>query len=133
MKKYRNRDLHLVIIWQNGRYKQKEILNYISNTFQIVEQYEINWNKNNFSKSLTSFYGTNLPPNSKKELHCGNGKFLVITFYDLNPNLCCLQIHVSIICVILMTLYHSLNRNFCKHYQKYYLHNLYSCNGEYFS
>ena len=86
MKKYRNRDLHLVIIWQNGRYKQKEILNYISNTFQIVEQYEINWNKNNFSKSLTSFYGTNLPPNSKKELHCGNGKFLVITFYDLNPN-----------------------------------------------
>ena len=86
MKKKNNKELHLVIIWQNGRYKEREILKYISNNFQIVERYEINWNKNNFSKSLTSFYGTNLPPNSKKELHCGNGKFLVITFYDLNPN-----------------------------------------------
>ena len=86
MKKKNNKELHLVSIWQNGRYKEREILKYISNNFQIVERYEISWNKNNFSKSLTSFYGTNLPPNSKKELHCGNGKFLVITFYDLNPN-----------------------------------------------
>ena len=37
-----------------------------------------------FGKNLTSFYGTNLPPNSKKEKHCGNGEFLLITFYDKN-------------------------------------------------
>ena len=80
------KELHLAIIWQNARYKEKEITEYIKNKFQLVEQYEISWNKKNFAKSLTSFYGTNLPHNSKKELHCGNGNFLVITFFDLSPN-----------------------------------------------
>ena len=86
MEKHSEKELHLAIIWQKARYKEKEIINYISNKFQLVEQYEVSWNKKNFAKSLTSFYGTNLPPNSKKELHCGNGKFMVITFYDKSPN-----------------------------------------------
>lgn len=86
MDKSANKELHLAIIWQKARYKEKEIIKYISNKFKLVEQYEISWNKKNFAKSLTSFYGTNLPPNSKKEIHCGNGKFLVLTFYDTSPN-----------------------------------------------
>ena len=86
MEKHGEKELHLAIIWQKARYKEKEIIDYISKKFQLVEQYEVSWNKKNFAKSLTSFYGTNLPPNSKKELHCGNGKFMVITFYDKSPN-----------------------------------------------
>ena len=84
-KNYSNKELHLVIIWENGRYKEQEIVKSISENFELVEKYKINWNKNLFGKNLTTFYGTNLPPNSDKEKHCGKGEFLLIIFYDNNP------------------------------------------------
>ncbi len=84
-KNYSKKELHLVIIWENGRYKEEEIVKSISEKFELVEKYKINWNKNLFGKNLTTFYGTNLPPKSEKEKHCGNGEFLLIIFYDNNP------------------------------------------------
>jgi serine/threonine protein kinase len=80
-----NKELHLFIIWAKGRYKEKEIVSSINKEFQIVEKYLVNWDKNLFGKNLTSFYGANLPPNSKKEKHCGSGEFLLLTFYDNKP------------------------------------------------
>jgi len=80
-----NKELHLLIIWQKARYKETEILETISKKFTLLEVYEIKWDKNIFAKNLTSFYGANLPPNSKKEKHCGSGKFLLLTFYDNKP------------------------------------------------
>jgi hypothetical protein len=80
-----NKELHLMIIWQNARYKEKEIIASLSKKFTILEKYEIEWNKSLFEKNLSNFYGTKLPKNSKKEIHCGNGKFLLITFYDNYP------------------------------------------------
>ena len=74
-----------MIIWQNARYKEKEIIASLSKKFTILEKYEIEWNKSLFEKNLSNFYGTKLPKNSKKEIHCGNGKFLLITFYDNYP------------------------------------------------
>ena len=82
---FSKKELHLVIIWENGRYKEQEIVKSISENFELVEKYKINWNKNLFGKNLTTFYGTNLPPNSDKEKHCGKGEFLLIIFYDNNP------------------------------------------------
>ena len=79
------KELHLFIIWENGRYKEKEIVKSISEKFELVEKYKVNWNKNLFGKNLTTFYGTNLPPKSDKEKHCGNGEFLLIIFYDNDP------------------------------------------------
>jgi len=79
------KELHLVIIWENGRYKEEAILRSISEKFELVEKYKINWNKNLFGQNLTTFYGTNLPEKSDKEKHCGNGEFLLVTFYDHNP------------------------------------------------
>ena len=79
------KELHLIIIWENGRYKEKEIIDSISKKFELVEKYKVNWNKKLFGKSLTTFYGTNLPPKSDKEKHCGNGEFLLVTFYDNDP------------------------------------------------
>lgn len=81
-----NKELHLVIVWKGGRHKEHEIVKFISNQFELLEQYKINWNKASFNKSLSSFYGANLPVNSKKEKQCGNGEFLLITFYDNKPN-----------------------------------------------
>ena len=82
---YSKKELHLIIIWENGRYKEKEIIKSISEKFELVEKYKINWNKNLFGKNLTTFYGTNLPPKSEKENHCGKGEFLLIIFYDNDP------------------------------------------------
>ncbi|MDA7824101.1 AarF/UbiB family protein [Candidatus Pelagibacter sp.] len=82
---FSKKELHLIIIWENGRYKEKEIIKSISEKFEFVEKYKVNWNKNLFGKNLTTFYGTNLPPNSNKEKHCGNGEFLLIIFYDKDP------------------------------------------------
>ena len=84
-KKFNNKELHLIIIWKNGRYKEQEIVKSVNEEFDLVEKYKINWDKNLFGKNLTTFYGTNLPPNSKKEKHCGNGEFLLLTFYDNYP------------------------------------------------
>ena len=64
---FSKKELHLVIIWENGRYKEKEIIKSISEKFELVEKYKINWNKNLFGKNLTTFYGTNLPPKSEKK------------------------------------------------------------------
>ena len=79
------KEIHLAIIWEKGRNKEDEIIDLISDKFEIIEQYKIKWNKKFFNKSLSSFYGTNLPANSKKEKHCGIGEFLLITFYDNKP------------------------------------------------
>ena len=78
-------ELHLFIIWENARYKQEEIIKDIKAKFQIIKIYEIEWNKENFSKNLSRFYGANLPKGCGKEEHCGNGKFLLIIVKDTNP------------------------------------------------
>ena len=78
-------ELHLFIIWQNGREKQEEILQDIKENFKIIKLYEVEWDKEKFSNNLSRFYGTNLPKGSGKEVRCGNGKFLLVILKDLNP------------------------------------------------
>lgn len=78
-------ELHLFIIWQHGREKEKEILEDIKRNFKVIKVIEIEWSKENFSRNLSRFYGTNLPDGSSKEVHCGNGKFLLIIVKDSNP------------------------------------------------
>ena len=78
-------ELHLFIIWQNARDKQNEILDDIKQNFEIIQVYDMEWSKEKFANNLTRFYGTNLPAGSGKEVHCGNGKFLLIIVKDLNP------------------------------------------------
>ncbi|MCM3378794.1 MULTISPECIES: hypothetical protein [Shouchella] len=80
-----NPELHLFIIWEHARYKEKEILENIQQNFEIKEVYEIKWDEKLFSNNLSRFYGTKLPDNSFKEKHCGKGKFLLIIVLDRTP------------------------------------------------
>ena len=57
----------------------------IACNFEILDTIEIVWKKENFAKNLTKFYGVNLPKNSNKEQHCGNGPFLLIIIKDPEP------------------------------------------------
>lgn len=78
-------ELHLFIIWSNGRDKQNEILEDINKNFEIVKVYEMEWNKEEFPKNLSRFYGTHLPKDCRKETYCGNGKFILIILKLKNP------------------------------------------------
>lgn len=78
-------EIHLFIIWENGREKQNEILEDIKLNFEIIKVIDMEWSKESFSTNLSRFYGTNLPKGSSKEQHCGNGKFLLIIVKDTNP------------------------------------------------
>ena len=80
-----DKELHLFIIWERGRYKETDILHDIKTHFQIVKCYDILWSDECVSDNFTRFYGTNLPKGSDKEKECGTGRFLLVIVYDENP------------------------------------------------
>jgi len=78
-------EIHLFIIWSKGRYAQEQVLSQAAEKFEIVQKYEVEWSKENFSQNLTRFYGENLPKNSGKETHCGTDPFLAFIIKDKAP------------------------------------------------
>ena len=74
-----------MILWENARDKELEILADIQLNHQIVQVYDVKWSDEYFTQNLTRFYGVNLPSGAAKEGHCGNGRFLLITFIDNEP------------------------------------------------
>ena len=77
------KEVHLFIIWENGRYKENEIIEDIKKNFSVLGMYNIKWNK--FHSNLTRFYGVNLPIADIKEKHVGNGEFLLVVVEVENP------------------------------------------------
>ncbi|MBR2089461.1 MAG: hypothetical protein IJ905_03650 [Fibrobacter sp.] len=83
-----NSELHLFIIWEKGRAKEKEILDDIGSRLEILSKKYITWSKDKFTENLTRFYGKNLPSSSDKIKECGTGEFLLIVVRDNNPVYC---------------------------------------------
>ena len=79
------KEIHLFILWENARYKEKEILEDIKQNFNIIGLYNISWSNDKVAENFTRFYGTFLPKNSGKEIHCGRGDFLLVIVEDENP------------------------------------------------
>lgn len=80
------KELHLFILWEKARGKQTEILNDIRQHLQILECYDIRWNKNKVSENFSRFYGQKLDSAKTKEKHCGGGRFLLVTVLDDAPD-----------------------------------------------
>jgi hypothetical protein len=78
-------EFHLFILWEHSRNKEESILDDISKKFKILRTFEVYWSSTNFSSNLSRFYGTNLPPGSSKEEHCGKGPFLLAIVEDKTP------------------------------------------------
>lgn len=78
-------ECHLFILWENARVLEQQILDDIRLNFSLISTFEIEWSKEYVSDNFSRFYGTNLPPNSGKEQHCGSGPFLLIVVRDDNP------------------------------------------------
>ena len=54
-------ELHIIIIWSKAIYIKDNIIEDLSELFDILEVYEITWDKEYFTKNLSRFYGEKLP------------------------------------------------------------------------
>lgn len=79
------KELYLFILWQNGRFMEKQILSDIKKKFELFRTYEVTWKAENFAANLARFYGKKLPKGCKKEKETGAGAFKVFLVYDRNP------------------------------------------------
>lgn len=88
--------IHTLIIWNKGLDQKEFILNDIDTNFNILNVFNINWNKSYFHSNLKRFYShsqffrTLSSFNkiiSKKIKHCGDGNFILVVFEDKNPQL----------------------------------------------
>ena len=79
-------ELHLIVLWQKARFKEKEILADIGSNLMIRQIYEIKWTPSLVSENFSRFYGTKLPPHSGKERDVGTGSFLCVIVEDKKPH-----------------------------------------------
>lgn len=86
MKKQKNPEIQLFVIWSKGRYAEEEILNDIASKFEIIQTFSITWSPYMVHRNFTRFYDTKLPQNSQKETYAGAGEFKLIVIRDNNPN-----------------------------------------------
>ena len=78
-------ELHLLIVWHNGRTIKDAMRADLANRMEIVAQWELEWTAERFAANLRRFYGKNLPPRSSKELECGIGPFSLFILRDNHP------------------------------------------------
>ena len=79
-------ELHLIVLWANARHKEKEILADIKENLQILECYDVLWQKQNIERNFGRFYGVKLDSIIKKAKECGEGRFLLCTVWDSAPD-----------------------------------------------
>lgn len=79
------KELHLMIVWHRGMSLKTQILADLQAKFQIANVYEISWDKQDFPRNISRFYGKKLPDIDRKVRECGVGSFLLITFMDISP------------------------------------------------
>ena len=61
------KELYLFIIWQNGRFMEKQIIADLRKKFEIFRIFEVSWKEENFALNLARFYGKKLPKGCKAE------------------------------------------------------------------
>ena len=78
-------EIHVFVIWSRALDEAPRILTDIEQNFVIRDVFMVEWSKQDFSRSLTRFYGGLLPDNAEKETHCGTDPFLVAVVEDRGP------------------------------------------------
>lgn len=81
------RDLHFMILWENGRDKEEEVFKEISSRFKLLFYSEVYWSDENKRANFNRLYSQQLDSdaNLKKHMRVGMGPFVCIVFEDLNP------------------------------------------------
>src|SRR5699024_1956987 len=83
-----NRDLHFVLLWENGRSKENKIIDKIESEYDIKYCVEIIWSNEYKRANFNRLYSQQIDSklNLKKHKKVGMGEFLCIVFEDPNPN-----------------------------------------------
>lgn len=81
-----DRDLHLLIIWQNGRAVEEPILTKVFRQFDVLATVEIQWSPEHVDNNFKRFY-KHIPVDrvQGKATQVGAGAFLCILFEDPHP------------------------------------------------
>jgi peptidoglycan/xylan/chitin deacetylase (PgdA/CDA1 family) len=83
--RHADREIHVFVLWSRALDAYGEILSDIEGNFLIRDVFRVTWSKDQFSRSMTRFYGGLLPPNAEKEEHCGTDPFVVVVIEDERP------------------------------------------------
>ena len=67
-------ELHLMVLWEKSRDKEKEILADLQNSLEILETYDVAWTPDRVAENFSRFYGVKLGSRSAKERECGRGR-----------------------------------------------------------
>ncbi|MBX3390063.1 MAG: hypothetical protein KF691_11505 [Phycisphaeraceae bacterium] len=78
-------EIHLFLIWSNARPQFDKIKADLRDRFEPLSHVDIRWSAGKFARNMTRFYGTHLPSQSYKEIHCGNGPFAMVLVRDNEP------------------------------------------------
>ncbi len=82
-----DRDLQLFIIWPKARFKEKEIIKELNNSFNILGCMELLWTKENIDDNFHRIY--DVAPTggvAGKRSEVGDGASIVVVLEDLIPN-----------------------------------------------
>lgn len=86
--------LHTLIIWSEALSIEQLIIEDIQRSFNLLDVYSFNWEKELFNENLKRFYAHSQKEKSQEEFndiisnkiaHCGDGEFTVLVFEDINP------------------------------------------------
>lgn len=78
-------ELHLIVLWETARGKEKEILEDMQKHVRILQAYDVQWTRERVADNFSRFYGVKLPDKSFKEIECGAGAFLLLVVRDEHP------------------------------------------------
>lgn len=78
-------EYNVFLLWSTARSKEKEVIDAISEKFEIVKTYDVTWSPKFFTQNLSRFYGKKLPSAKSKLKLCGQGSFLVLIVKDNSP------------------------------------------------
>lgn len=86
MKEKNCSEVHLFVIWEQGRYAEQEVISRIASSFEVIQTFSITWSPYLVNRNYTRFYDTKLPDNSQKEKYAGTGEFKLIVVRDNRPH-----------------------------------------------
>ncbi len=81
----RKGELQFFIIWEYGRFREKEILADIASHFEILECFDILWSPECAINSFCRLYSSKKRQGEWRAKERGVGRFLLVTVWDDNP------------------------------------------------
>lgn len=78
-------ELHLMVLWENARSHEQEILADLPQHITILRAFDMGWTPERVQENYTRFYGVKLDSASGKAAECGGGRFLLLVLRDEHP------------------------------------------------